>query len=112
LAAAVAKPQAARPKRAPHGQDHSANELERRKQLKIRLRRDLAIEPQKYEGKTYFVIKDRSACATTASRTTSITCCSSSTASRPSTTPRRRTKNSIAPNGSGSKTWKASRSSS
>lgn len=35
-----------------------ASELERRKQLRIRLRRDLAIEPQKYEGKTYFVIKD------------------------------------------------------
>src|SRR3954468_21968132 len=35
-----------------------ASELERRKQIKIRLRRDLAIEPQKYEGKTYFVIKD------------------------------------------------------
>src|SRR3954451_5336076 len=35
-----------------------ASELERRKQIKIRLRRDLAIEPQKYEGKTYYVIKD------------------------------------------------------
>src|SRR5581483_4313913 len=35
-----------------------ASELERRKQLKIRLRMDLVIEPQKYEGKTYYVIKD------------------------------------------------------
>src|ERR1700733_10937681 len=35
-----------------------ASELERRKQLKIRLRRDLAIDPQKYEGKTFFVVKD------------------------------------------------------
>jgi putative peptide zinc metalloprotease protein len=35
-----------------------ASELERRKQLKIRLRTDLGIEPQKYEGRTYFVIKD------------------------------------------------------
>jgi putative peptide zinc metalloprotease protein len=35
-----------------------ASELERRKQIKIRLRADLAIEPQKYEGRTYFVVKD------------------------------------------------------
>ncbi len=35
-----------------------ASELERRKQLKLRLRRDLSIEPHKYEGRTYFVIKD------------------------------------------------------
>ena len=35
-----------------------ASELERRKQLKIRLRTDLGIDPQKYEGKTYYVIKD------------------------------------------------------
>src|SRR5258708_12289651 len=32
--------------------------LERRKQVKILLRADIKIEPQKYEGKTYFVIKD------------------------------------------------------
>jgi putative peptide zinc metalloprotease protein len=40
--------------------DHAApaNELERRKQLKIRLRGDLAIDAQKYEGRTYFVVKD------------------------------------------------------
>src|ERR1700682_2075729 len=35
-----------------------ASELERRKSLRIRLRRDLAIEAQKYEGRTYYVIKD------------------------------------------------------
>jgi putative peptide zinc metalloprotease protein len=35
-----------------------ASELERRKQVKIRLRSDLRIEPQKYEGKTYYVVKD------------------------------------------------------
>jgi putative peptide zinc metalloprotease protein len=34
------------------------SELERRKQLKIRLRADLAIEAQKYEGRTYYVVKD------------------------------------------------------
>src|SRR5947199_4725295 len=40
--------------------DHTApaSELERRKQVKIRLRGDLNIEPQKYEGRTYFVVKD------------------------------------------------------
>lgn len=35
-----------------------ASELERRKQVKIRLRGDLRIEPQKYEGKTFYVVKD------------------------------------------------------
>src|SRR5438874_2655861 len=35
-----------------------ASELERRKQVRIRLRGDLNIEPQKYEGRTYFVVKD------------------------------------------------------
>src|SRR3954454_6572226 len=35
-----------------------ASELERRKQLRIRLRADLVIEPQKYEGRTYYVVKD------------------------------------------------------
>ena len=35
-----------------------ASELERRKQLRLRLRRDLSIEPHKYEGRTYYVIKD------------------------------------------------------
>src|SRR5690242_18785443 len=35
-----------------------ASELERRKQVKVRLRPDLSIEPRKYEGRTYWVIKD------------------------------------------------------
>jgi putative peptide zinc metalloprotease protein len=35
-----------------------ANDLERRKQLRVLLRRDLAIEAQKYEGRTYHVVKD------------------------------------------------------
>ena len=35
-----------------------ASELERRKQLRLRLRRDLSIEPHKYEGRTYYIIKD------------------------------------------------------
>jgi putative peptide zinc metalloprotease protein len=35
-----------------------ASELERRKQVRLRLRRDLAIEAQKYEGRTYHVVKD------------------------------------------------------
>src|SRR5437773_6632063 len=35
-----------------------ASDLERRKKVRIRLRGDLAINPQKYEGKTYYVVKD------------------------------------------------------
>ncbi len=35
-----------------------ASELERRKSLRIRLRRDLTIEAQKYEGRTFYVLKD------------------------------------------------------
>lgn len=35
-----------------------ATELERRKQVKLRLRSDLSITPQKYEGRTYYVVKD------------------------------------------------------
>jgi putative peptide zinc metalloprotease protein len=35
-----------------------ASELERRKQVKVRLRSDLEIEPQRYEGRIYFVVKD------------------------------------------------------
>src|SRR5438552_5109493 len=35
-----------------------ASDLERRKQVKVRLRGDLAIAPQKYEGRTYYVVKD------------------------------------------------------
>ncbi|HEY7309098.1 MAG TPA: biotin/lipoyl-binding protein [Gemmataceae bacterium] len=35
-----------------------ANDLERRKQVRVRLRPDLGIEAQKYEGRTYHVVKD------------------------------------------------------
>src|ERR1700732_3242988 len=35
-----------------------ASDLERRKQVRIRLRTDLIIAPQKYEGRTYYVVKD------------------------------------------------------
>lgn len=35
-----------------------ASELERRKQVRLRLRGDLNITPQKYEGKSFFVVKD------------------------------------------------------
>jgi len=35
-----------------------AKDLERRKQLRVRLRRDLAIEAQRYEGRTLHVVKD------------------------------------------------------
>src|SRR5437870_6271808 len=35
-----------------------ASDLERRKHVKVRMRGDLAIAPQKYEGKTYYVVKD------------------------------------------------------
>jgi putative peptide zinc metalloprotease protein len=35
-----------------------ASDLERRKQIRLRLRRDLVIEAQKYEGRTYHVVKD------------------------------------------------------
>ena len=37
-----------------------ANDLERRKQVRVRLRRDLGIEAQKYEGRTFHVVKDPS----------------------------------------------------
>src|SRR5262245_36304650 len=33
-------------------------DLERRKQVRIRMRRDVEIAPQKYEGRTYYVVKD------------------------------------------------------
>src|SRR2546422_7043739 len=36
----------------------AASEVERRKKVRIRIRRDLAIAPQKYEGRTYYVVKD------------------------------------------------------
>ncbi|MHB1423680.1 MAG: site-2 protease family protein [Gemmataceae bacterium] len=35
-----------------------ASELERRKSVRVRLRRDLNIEEQKYEGRTFHVVKD------------------------------------------------------
>src|SRR6476659_4709379 len=35
-----------------------AADLERRKRLRIRLRPDLDIDPQTYEGRTFFVVKD------------------------------------------------------
>jgi putative peptide zinc metalloprotease protein len=35
-----------------------ASDLERRKQVRLRLRGDLSITPQKYEGRTYYVVKD------------------------------------------------------
>src|SRR5712692_1332398 len=35
-----------------------ASDLERRKQVKVRMRGDLAIAPQLYEGRTYYVVKD------------------------------------------------------
>src|SRR6266702_8344005 len=33
-------------------------DLERRKQVRVRVRGDLNIAPQKYEGRTYYVVKD------------------------------------------------------
>jgi putative peptide zinc metalloprotease protein len=36
----------------------AAADLERRKQLRLRLRPDVVIEAQKYEGRTYYVLKD------------------------------------------------------
>ena len=33
-------------------------DLERRKMVRLRVRGDLAITPQKYEGRTYYVVKD------------------------------------------------------
>src|SRR3954465_15345490 len=39
-------------------QDAPATDLERRKHVRLRLRPDLGIQPQKYEGRTYWVVKD------------------------------------------------------
>src|SRR6266576_6354139 len=36
----------------------AAAHVERRQKVRIRLRCDLAIAPQKYEGRTYYVVKD------------------------------------------------------
>src|ERR1700682_5808331 len=38
--------------------DAPVTDLARRKHVKLRVRSDLAITPQKYEGRTYYVIKD------------------------------------------------------
>src|SRR5262245_55011134 len=38
--------------------DAPASDLERRKKIRLRIRADLAIAPQRYEGRTYYVIKD------------------------------------------------------
>ena len=38
--------------------DAPATDLERRKHVRLRLRPDLNIAPQKYEGRTYWVVKD------------------------------------------------------
>jgi len=38
--------------------DTPASDLERRKQLRLRLRADLNVKPQRYEGRTYYVVKD------------------------------------------------------
>src|SRR5437763_13669105 len=42
----------------PAAVDTPFSELERRKLVRLRLRRDLSIAPQKYEGRTYYVVKD------------------------------------------------------
>jgi putative peptide zinc metalloprotease protein len=39
-------------------QEAPATDLERRKHVRLRLRPDLGIAPQKYEGRTYWVVKD------------------------------------------------------
>src|SRR6266436_2591358 len=38
--------------------DTPASDLERRKKVRLRVRQDLSIAPQKYEGRTYYVVKD------------------------------------------------------
>ena len=35
-----------------------AADVERRKKVRLLMRKDLAIAPQKYEGRTYYVVKD------------------------------------------------------
>src|SRR5947209_16311585 len=35
-----------------------ASDLDRRKNVRLRIRADLDIAPQKYEGRTYYVVKD------------------------------------------------------
>src|SRR5438309_6771646 len=41
-----------------HQAPPKSSDVERRKKVRIRMRRDLAIAPQKYEGRTYYVVKD------------------------------------------------------
>src|SRR5271165_6098126 len=38
--------------------DAPVSDLERRKMVRLRVRGDLDVTPQKYEGRTYFVVKD------------------------------------------------------
>jgi putative peptide zinc metalloprotease protein len=38
--------------------DAPASDLERRKKVRLRVRQDLGIAPQRYEGRTYYVVKD------------------------------------------------------
>jgi putative peptide zinc metalloprotease protein len=38
--------------------DAPVSDLERRKMVRLRVRGDLAVTPQKYEGRTYYVVKD------------------------------------------------------
>src|SRR5436305_13501182 len=38
--------------------DTPVSDLERRKSLRLRRRPDLGVTPQKYEGKTFYVVKD------------------------------------------------------
>src|SRR5438309_9779330 len=35
-----------------------AGDVERRKKVRLLIRKDLSIAPQKYEGRTYYVVKD------------------------------------------------------
>jgi putative peptide zinc metalloprotease protein len=42
----------------PKLKDLPASDLERRKKVRLRVRPDLAIAPHRYEGRTYFVVKD------------------------------------------------------
>ena len=42
----------------PAMQDIPATDVERRKRVRLRVRRDLNINAQRYEGRTYFVVKD------------------------------------------------------
>ena len=38
--------------------DQTSRDLERRKYVRLRIRPDLAISPQRFEGRSYYVIKD------------------------------------------------------